>query len=56
MFKVNNKEISIGKVNDKVKNKDTIDVVLTTSLLTLDAFHFLLKCFFWPAGVVFCCS
>ena len=30
MFKVNNKDIRIRKVNDKVKNKDTLDVVLAS--------------------------
>ena len=63
MFKVNNKETRIRKVNDKVKNKDTVDVVLASLLLTLNTFHFLLHCFYcwlWsvncPAGFVFYCS
>ena len=47
MFKVNNKETRIRKVNDKVKNKDTVDVVLASLLLTLNTFHFLLQCFYW---------
>ena len=41
MLKVKNKENRICKVNDKVKNKETVDVVLATLLLTLSAFHFL---------------
>ena len=35
MFKVNNKDTRIRKVNDKVKNKDTNDVVLVCLLLIL---------------------
>ena len=46
MFKVNNKDTRICKVNDKVKNKDTIDVVLASLLLTLNTFYFLLQCFY----------
>ena len=42
MFKVNNKDTRIRKVNNKVKNKDTVDIVLASLLLTLNAFHFLL--------------
>ena len=38
MFKVNNKDIRIGEVNNKVKSKDTIDVVLASLLLTLNTF------------------
>ena len=60
MFKVNNKDTRIHKVNDKVKNKDTVDVVLASLLLTLTTFHFLLQCFycllFWrfvPDGINF---
>ena len=34
MFKVNNKDSRIRDVNDKVKNKDTVDVVLASLLLT----------------------
>ena len=64
MFKVNNKDTRTRKVNDKVKNKDSIDVALASLLLTLNKFHFLLQCFYcwlWsvnqlPAGVVVCCS
>ena len=37
MFKVNNKDTRIRKVNDRVKNKDTVDVVLASLLLTLNA-------------------
>ena len=28
MFKVNNKDTGIRKINDKVKNKDTVDFAL----------------------------
>ena len=35
MFKVNKKDIRIRKVNDKVRNKDTVDVVQASLLLTL---------------------
>ena len=42
MFKVNNKGTRICKVN-KVKNKDTVDVVLASLLLALHKFHFLLR-------------
>ena len=44
--KVNNKDTRIGKVNDKIWNKDTVDVVLTSLLLTLNTFHFLLQCLY----------
>ena len=43
MFKVNNKDTRIRKVNEKVKNKETVDVVLASLLLTLSTFHFLLQ-------------
>ena len=49
MFKVNNKDTRIRKsryVNtesDKVKNKDIVDVVLASLLLTLNTFLFLLQ-------------
>ena len=33
MFKFNNKDTRISKVNDKVNNKDTVDVVLVSLLL-----------------------
>ena len=63
MFKVNHKDTRIRKVNDKVKNKDTVDVVLASLFLTLNTFHFLLHCFYcwlWsvncPAEFVFYCS
>ena len=36
------KDTRIRKVNDKVNNKDTVDVVLVSLLLTLNTFHFLL--------------
>ena len=42
MFRVDNKDTTIRKVNIKVKNKDTVDVVLATLSLTLRTFHFLL--------------
>ena len=45
MFKVNNKDTRICKVNDKLKNKGIVDGVLTSLLLTLNIFHFLLQCF-----------
>ena len=35
----------IHKVNNSVKNKDTVVVVLPFLLLTLNTFHFLLRCF-----------
>ena len=41
MFKVNNKDRRIRKINDKVSNKDTVDVVLVSLLLNLNMFHFL---------------
>ena len=54
MFKVNNKDTRIRKVNDKVKNKDTVDVVRAFLLLTLNTFHFLLQCFYcWLWSVSF---
>ena len=46
MFKVNNKDTRIRKVNNKVKNKDTVDIVLASLLLTLNTFHFLFHCFY----------
>ena len=47
MFKVNNKDTRICKVDDKVKkNKDTVDVVLASLLLILNTFHFLIQCFY----------
>ena len=42
MFKVKNKNTRIHKVNDKVKNKDTVYIVVASLLLTLNTFHFLL--------------
>ena len=48
MFKVNNKDTSIRKVNDNVKNKDTVDVALASLLLTSNTFCFLLHCFCLP--------
>ena len=49
MFKVNNKDTGIRKANDKAKmKKDTVDVVLAFSLLTLSTFYFLIHClYFW---------
>ena len=34
MFRVNNKDTRIRKVTDKVKNKDSVEVVLASLLLT----------------------
>ena len=33
------------RVNDKVNNKDNVDIVLASLLLTLSTFHFVLQCF-----------
>ena len=67
MFKINNKGTRIRKVNDKViskrtgirkvndifNNRDTVDVVLVSLLLTLNTFHFLLQCFYcWLWSVI----
>ena len=41
MFRVNNKDTRIRKVTDKVKNKDSVEVVLASLLLTLNTFHLL---------------
>ena len=46
MFKVYNKDARIRKVNDKVKNKETVDVTLASLFLTLNTFHFFLQCFY----------
>ena len=46
MFKVNNKDTRIHKVNDKVKNKDNDDAILAYLLLTLNIFQLLLQCFY----------
>ena len=46
MFKVNNKDTGTCKVNDKVKNKDTVDVFLASLVLKLNTFHLLLQCFY----------
>ena len=40
IFKVSNKDTRVCKVNNKVKNKDNVDVVLASFLLTLSTFHF----------------
>ena len=40
--KVNNNYSGTRKVNDKVNNKDTVDVFLVFVLLTLNIIHFLL--------------
>ena len=45
MFKVINKDTRIRQVNDKVKNKDTVEVVLASLLLALNLLHFLLYCY-----------
>ena len=44
--RIYNKDTRIRKVNDKVKNKDTVDVVLVSLLLILNTFHLLLQCFY----------
>ena len=54
MFKVNNLDTRIYKVNDEFKNKYTIDLVLAFLLLTLNTFHFLLQCFFYWLWSVNC--
>ena len=46
MFKVNNKDTRICKVNNKIKNKETTDVVLVTLFLTLSTFQSMLQCFY----------
>ena len=53
-FKVKNKGTRISKVNDKVNSKDTVDVVLVSLLLKLNAFHFLLQCFYYWLWLVNC--
>ena len=61
-FEVNNKDTRIRKVNYKVRNKDTVVVVVASLSLTLNTFHFLLVFLLLilisllPAGVVVCCS
>ena len=45
MFKINSRDTKIRKVNDKVKNKDTVNVVVASLLSTLNTFHFLLQSF-----------
>ena len=42
LFKTDNKDTRIRKVDDKAKNKDTVDVALASLLLTLNTF--LLQC------------
>ena len=62
MFKVINKDTRIRKVNDKVNNKDILDVVLVSLLLTLNTFHFLLAFLlltltsYLPGEVIASCS
>ena len=46
MFKVNNKDTRTHKVNNKVNNKDIIDIVLISLLLNLNIMHLLLQCFY----------
>ena len=46
MSNVSNKDTRIRKVNDEVKNKDPIDVVPASLLLTLNTVHFLLQWFY----------
>ena len=52
MLKVDNKDTRIRKVNNKVKNKDTIEVVLATFLLTMSTFHIshCFYCWLWSAN------
>ena len=53
MFKVKTTDTRIRKVNNKIKNKDTIDAVLASLLLTLNTFHFLLPflfCWLWSVN------
>ena len=45
MFKVNNEDTRIRKVNDEVKNKDTDDLVLASLLLTLNTLPLLVTVF-----------
>ena len=45
IFKANNKDTRIPKVNGKAKNKDTVGVVLASFLLILNIFHFMLQRF-----------
>ena len=57
IHKVNDKVISkrtgTRKVNDIFNNRDTVDVVLVSLLLTLNTFHFLLQCFYcWLWSVI----
>ena len=42
MSNVSNKDTRIRKVNDEVKNKDPVDVVQASLLLTLNVVHLLL--------------
>ena len=54
MFKVKTTDTRIRKVNNKIKNKDTIDAVLAFLLLILNTFHFLLPflfCWLWSVHV-----
>ena len=45
MFKLISKDTRIRQVNDKVKNKDTAEVVLASLLLALNLLHFLFCCY-----------
>ena len=54
IFKVNNKPTRIRKVNDNVKNKGTVGLVLASLLLTLNTFHFFLQCFYCWLWLVNC--
>ena len=65
MLKVNNKDTRIRKVDDKVKNKETVDVVLCLFIVNFEHISLLvivLLLLTWtsslPAGVIvcFCCS
>ena len=53
MFKVNNEDTRIHKVNNRIKNKDTTAVVLAYLLLTLNTFHYLFYIVF--ICVYMCC-
>ena len=41
-----NKDTGIRKINDKVKNKDTVKVILASLLITLNIFNFLSQCLY----------
>ena len=45
MFKVNNKDTRICKINNNVNNKVTVAVVLISLLLNLNIFHLWFQCY-----------